>query len=47
MTILATKEIKHVEISVEELNQFAIEIDLDTILTELNSDLPNDINNSW
>ena len=47
MTILATKEIKHVEIGAEELNQFAIEIDLDTILTELNSDLPNDINNSW
>ena len=46
MTILTTKEISIVT-STEELNQFAIEIDLDTILTELNSDLPNDINNSW
>lgn len=44
--MIATTEIKHAETSVEELN-LAIEIDLDTILTELNSDLPCDINNGW
>lgn len=47
MTILTTKEIQSVATNIEELNKFAIEIDLDTILNELNSDLPCDINNGW
>ena len=44
--MIATTEIKHAENSVEELN-IATEVDLDTILTELNSGLPCDINNAW
>jgi len=40
-----TTEIKPVETTLEILTQDAIELDLDTVLTELSSDLPNDINN--
>ena len=45
--ILATTEIKPVETSIELVAQLGTEIDLDTVLTEFDSDLPNDINNAW
>lgn len=42
----ATIEIKHVENSLELLNQFAIELNLDSILArEFEAELASDINN--
>jgi len=45
--ILATTEIQQIETSIELVAQSGIEIDLDTVLTEFDSNLPNDINNGW
>ena len=44
----ATIEIKHVENSLEILNQFAIELNLDNILAEeFEAGLASDINNAY
>lgn len=44
----ATIEIKHVENSLELLNQFAIELNLDSILArEFEAELASDINNAF
>ena len=39
-------EIKPVETSIEILTEYGIELDLDTVLAELDSDLPSDISNA-
>jgi|GEM_PF-2637451 len=44
---LTTTEIQQAETSIELVAQSGIEIDLDTVLTEFDSNLPNDINNGW
>lgn len=47
MTIATVTEIKHVENSLEVLNEFGIEIDLDGILVEeFEQGLSSDISNS-
>ena len=46
MTIATVTEIKHVENSLEVLNEFGIEIDLNSILVEeYKLGLPSDISN--
>lgn len=48
MSIATINQVKHVENSLEILNQFGIEIDLDEILAEeFKKGLPSDINNSF
>ena len=46
--IFTTTEIKHIDNSLEVLEEFAVEMDLDLILAqEFDSGLPSDINNAW
>ena len=47
MTMATDTQIKHVENSLEIVNQFGIEIDLESILAEeLESGFPSDISNA-
>lgn len=46
MNTATATQIKHMETSLETLNQFGIEIDLENILAvEFESELPSDISN--
>ena len=48
MKIATAIEIKHVENSPAVLNEFGIEVDLNSILVkEFEQELPSDINSSW
>ena len=45
---IATIEIKYVETSLEILNEFGIELNLDAVLTEeFNAGLASDLNNAY
>ncbi|ELS04802.1 hypothetical protein Xen7305DRAFT_00045380 [Xenococcus sp. PCC 7305] len=47
MKIVITNQIKHIENSLETLNQFGIELDLESILAvEFEQGLPSDISNA-
>ena len=46
--ILTNTEIKHLDNSLEIIEELGVELDLDLILEqELDSGLPSDINNAW